>query len=96
MSIAAFAVLTKFTVQGDQGQPGKSGYSSFRMSPVMAACLTEQLMQHRRRHGSHRGLLDAGPAGVLWGLLVVITLIIVVAIFFWLLHALVVSVLGRL
>jgi hypothetical protein len=49
----------------------------------------EQLMQHRRRRNAHTGLVAAGPAGVLWGLLVLITLIIAIAIVFWLVYALV-------
>jgi hypothetical protein len=39
--------------------------------------------------------LDAGPAGVLWGLLVLVTVIIAITIVFWVLYALVESVMGR-
>jgi hypothetical protein len=44
-------------------------------------------MQHRR-HRTYRGLFDAGPPGVLWGLLVLVTMILAIAIFFWLVYAL--------
>jgi hypothetical protein len=54
----------------------------------MAARLMEHLMQHRRRHHAYRGFWDAGPAGVLWGLLVLFTMIMAIAIFFWLIYAL--------
>jgi hypothetical protein len=58
------------------------------MYPIMAARLMEQFMQHRRRHHPYRGFLDAGPAGVLWGLLVLVTMIMAIAIFVWLVYAL--------
>lgn len=48
-------------------------------------------MGHRRHGRVHRGFSDLGPAGVVWGLFLVVTAAGGVAILIWLFYALLTS-----
>jgi hypothetical protein len=53
-------------------------------------------MGHRRRSRSNRGLLDAGPAGVAWGLLMAVTAAGAIVILFWLFYVLLMGLMSLL
>ena len=48
-------------------------------------------MEHRPHSRPYRGLLDVGSAGVVWGLIMVVTAAGAVAILIWLFYALLTS-----
>lgn len=48
-------------------------------------------MGHRQQGKAYRGLLDLGPAGLVWGLFLVVTAAGAVAILIWLFYALLTS-----